>query len=106
MGHLNDAIALARSRKGQARKGERLTWRDLRHIYPLLTQQRFYSRTRHGYCRGYEAINFVDQVRFYYYVLNGLVVLDRPEAQHLAPLLRGMPDIWPGVDSRLTTATR
>ena len=96
MGHLNDAIALAKARKDKSGKNESLTWRDLRHIYPLLTQQKFYSRTRHGYCRGYEAVNFVDHVRFYYYVLNGLIVLDRPEAQYLAPLLRGMPDIWPG----------
>lgn len=106
MGHLNDAMALAEARRGRERKGERLTWRELRHIYPLLTQQRFYSRTRHGYCRGYEAVNFVDRVRFYYYVLNGLVVLDRPEAQYLAPLLRGMPDIWPGVESGRSVAAR
>lgn len=99
MGHLNDAMELAKARKEPSRKEERLTWRDLRHVYPLLTQQRIYSRTRHGYCRGYEAVNFVDRVRFYYYVLNGLVVLDRPEAQYLAPLLRGMPDIWPGIDT-------
>lgn len=96
LGHLHDAIALARSRK--AAPSDPLTWRSLRHVYPLLTQERFYNASRHGYCRGHEAVDFVDKVRFYYYVLNGLVVLDRPQARHLSPLLRAMPPVWPEMD--------
>lgn len=81
-GHLRDAIRLAQQTGGTGR-----TWRELKEAFPKLARAKYYTRARYGYCRGHEAVDFVESVRWYYYVLSGLVVLDRPEAKHLAPLL-------------------
>lgn len=85
-GHLRDAIRLDRELGGSGR-----TWRELKETFPKLARPRYHTRTRYGYCRGYEAVAFVESVRYYYYILNGLVALSRPEAEHLAPLLGAIP---------------
>ncbi|XUD93501.1 Transglycosylase, Slt family [Oleidesulfovibrio alaskensis] len=89
-GHLFDAIKLSRARGGTGR-----TWRELKEVYPLLAWERWYSRTKHGYCRGFEAVAYVENIRFYYYILNGLLTLARPETEDLGPLLSGLPPDWP-----------
>ena len=80
--HLKDAMDLA-----QRLKGDGGSWGNVKSVLPLLAGGEYAARARYGACRGREAVNFVENVRYYYYVLNGLVVLDRPEAEHLAPLL-------------------
>ncbi len=80
-GHLSDAIALA-NRLGLEGK----TWRELKQVFPLLEQKRNGKLAVHGTCRGSEAVQFVDRVRYYYYILYGIVRLARPEAEHLGPL--------------------
>lgn len=91
-GHLRDAIRLNQDLGGSGR-----TWRELKDTFPKLARPRYHVRTRYGYCRGYEAVAFVESVRYYYYILNGLVALSRPEAEHLAPLLDTVPVRWPAV---------
>lgn len=91
-GHLRDAIRLDQQLGGSGR-----TWRELKETFPKLARPRYHALTRYGYCRGYEAVAFVESVRYYYYILNGLVVLSRPEAEHLAPLLDAVPVRWPAV---------
>jgi len=91
-GHLRDAIRLNQDLGGSGR-----TWRELKDTFPKLARPRYHARTRYGYCRGYEAVAFVESVRYYYYILNGLVALSRPEAEHLAPLLDAVPVRWPAV---------
>ena len=80
--HLKDAMALA-----ERIKGDGGSWGNVKSVFPLLASGEYAARAKYGACRGREAVNFVENVRYYYYVLNGLVVLDRPEAEHLAPLL-------------------
>ena len=80
--HLQDAVALA-----ERLKGDGGSWGNVKSVFPLLAKGEYAARAKYGACRGSEAVNFVENVRYYYYVLNGLVVLDRPEAEHLAPLL-------------------
>ena len=80
--HLQDAVALA-----ERLKGDGGSWGNVKSVFPLLAKGEYAARAKYGACRGTEAVNFVENVRYYYYVLNGLVVLDRPEAEHLAPLL-------------------
>lgn len=63
------------------------TWRELKEVYPLLTQAKYASMIGQTPFRGKEAVQFVERVRWYYHILRGLVTLDRPEAQNLAPLL-------------------
>lgn len=91
-GHLRDAIRLDQQLGGSGR-----TWRELKETFPKLARPRYHALTRYGYCRGYEAVAFVESVRYYYYILNGLVALSRPEAEHLAPLLDAVPVRWPAV---------
>ena len=45
-------------------------WLDVRNSLPLLTQERWYMRTRHGYARGYETVAYVGNVRTHYDMLN------------------------------------
>ncbi|MGH8460121.1 MAG: membrane-bound lytic murein transglycosylase MltF [Stenotrophobium sp.] len=60
LGHLLDARALTRETGGNPNH-----WLDVRNSLPLLTQARWYSRTRHGYARGYETVTYVGNVRTY-----------------------------------------
>ena len=55
------------------------SWRAVKDAYVL--------NGKNGSVRGEHVVKYVQEIRYYYYVLNGLVVLNRPEAQHLTPLL-------------------
>lgn len=64
LGHLLDARRLTEQRGGDPNR-----WLDVRNVLPLLSQRRWYSQTRHGYARGFEAKAFVGHVRSYYDML-------------------------------------
>jgi membrane-bound lytic murein transglycosylase F len=38
-------------------------------MLPLLSQERWYTRTRRGYARGWEPVRYVDNVRAYLNIL-------------------------------------
>ncbi|NJB69165.1 membrane-bound lytic murein transglycosylase F [Desulfobaculum xiamenense] len=78
-GHVEDAMELARSLGGTG-----TSWLELKESFPKLSYEKYYRNARYGYTRGREVVHYVDNVRYYYYVLHGLVVLSRPEAQQLA----------------------
>ena len=59
-GHLEDARILAQ-RRGQSPDA----WADLQETLPLLAQERWYTRTRRGYARGWEPVGFVRNVQTY-----------------------------------------
>lgn len=82
---LEGAMELARKMGGSGR-----TWSELKNVYPLLSQKRYAAMVGQNTCRGQEAVDFVERVRFSYHVLRGLVALGRPEAENLAPLLGGL----------------
>ena len=63
-GHLEDARILA-----QAHHKNPDRWEDVREYLPFLAQEKWYALTKNGYARGYEAANFVDNVRSYLAVL-------------------------------------
>lgn len=79
---LEGAIELARKLGGTGR-----TWSELKGVFPLLSQKKYAEMVGQNTCRGREAVNFVERVRFSYHVMRGLVALGRPEAKNLAPLL-------------------
>ena len=79
---LEGAMELSRKLGGTGR-----TWTELKEVYPLLSQKKYAQMVGQNTCRGQEAVNFVERVRWSYHILRGLVALDRPEAQNLAPLL-------------------
>lgn len=73
-GHLLDAQELTERRGGDSRR-----WVDLRAVLPLLTQPRWYRKTKYGYARGHEAQTYVANVRTYYEMLTYLFA-DPPQA--------------------------
>jgi membrane-bound lytic murein transglycosylase F len=73
-GHLEDARILT------ARMGLNAdSWLDVRKAYPKLKEPDYYENMKHGYCRGDEAVQFVENIRNYADILNRLekpLVLD------------------------------
>ncbi|MEN1727189.1 MAG: membrane-bound lytic murein transglycosylase MltF [Pseudomonadota bacterium] len=63
-GHLEDARVLTQRLGGNPDR-----WMDVRDHLPLLTQERWYSQTRFGYARGYEPVNYVENIRTFYDIL-------------------------------------
>jgi membrane-bound lytic murein transglycosylase F len=63
-GHLEDARVLTERLGGDPDR-----WLDVRDHLPLLTQERWYSQTRFGYARGYEPVNYVENIRTFYDIL-------------------------------------
>ncbi len=84
LGHVYDAINVAKYTNKNPE-----TWRSLKQVFPLLTRTKYHSNTKHGYTRGYEAVDYVDSIRYYYYIMNGLAILPGLEANYLVPLVNG-----------------
>ncbi len=63
-GHLEDARILTQA---QGRNPDR--WEDVRQALPLLSQERWYTRTKRGYARGWEPVRYVDNVQAYLNIL-------------------------------------
>jgi membrane-bound lytic murein transglycosylase F len=64
MNHLEDARIITQTQRGNPDK-----WSDVKDRLPLLTKAAWHSKTRHGYARGHEPVQFVTRVRTYYEVL-------------------------------------
>ena len=75
-GHLQDARRLAYEMGGNPN-----LWRDVKETLPLLSQRRYFRNSRHGYARGQETVDYVQNVRRYYDVL---VWNDEQAAQQVA----------------------
>ena len=71
MSNLNRTIKLAQE---LGKKGD--SWVDLKRTFPLSTT-----------CRGVEAKSFVERIRYYHFILHGLVALAPSETQDFAPLM-------------------
>lgn len=81
LGHTWDAMDLAKN------LGLRETsWKNVKQVFPLLSRRKYYSKTRHGFTRGREAVAHVEAVRYYYYILHGLFNIGRDEGEHLGRL--------------------
>jgi membrane-bound lytic murein transglycosylase F len=59
-GHLEDARIVA-----QQRGKDPDSWVEVREQLPLLAQERWYTRARRGYARGWEPVQFVDRIQRY-----------------------------------------
>ena len=73
VGHLEDARILAQ-RAGL--NPDR--WQDVRQVLPRLSEPDWFSSLKHGYARGFEAQQLVDNVRNYYDILVRMEVRDMP----------------------------
>lgn len=63
-GHLSDARRITEKLGGNPN-----SWLDVKESLPLLSQKRYYRYTRHGYARGQEPVDYVQNIRRYYDVL-------------------------------------
>lgn len=64
LGHLEDARTLTKKQGGNPDK-----WMDVKQRLPLLTQEKWHQQTKHGYARGREPVEFVENIRSYYDLL-------------------------------------
>ncbi|MGM0516908.1 MAG: membrane-bound lytic murein transglycosylase MltF [Pseudomonadota bacterium] len=46
-------------------------WADMREVLPLKADKRYYPRTKYGYARGYEPVQYVQRIRNYRDVIAG-----------------------------------
>jgi membrane-bound lytic murein transglycosylase F len=73
MGHLEDARVLTENQGGDPD-----SWQDVEARLDLLSQEAFYSETRYGYARGYEARKFVQNIKSYYETLVWMDTREHP----------------------------
>jgi membrane-bound lytic murein transglycosylase F len=85
-GHVEDARILAQA---QGRNPDR--WEDVREVLPLLSQERWYTRTKRGYARGWEPVRYVENVQSYLNILEvaGTATHAPVVAEKKAPKNRG-----------------
>lgn len=69
LGHLLDARRLTKNLGGNPDN-----WLDVKKNLPLLAEKRYYSNLKYGYARGYEAYQYVENIRRY---MNGIVNYQR-----------------------------
>ena len=72
-GHLEDVRILA-----QRMKLNPDDWLSVRKVLPLLSDPETYSTLKHGFARGYETMQFVDNVRNYYDIISKLEARREP----------------------------
>ena len=60
LGHLLDARRLTKNLGGNPD-----IWLDVKKYLPLLAEKRYYSNLKYGYARGYEAFQYIENIRRY-----------------------------------------
>jgi membrane-bound lytic murein transglycosylase F len=73
IGHLEDARILAQRANLNPDK-----WQDVRQVIPKLAEPDSFQSLKHGYARGGEAMQLVDNIRNYYDVLARMEPRDTP----------------------------
>ena len=63
-GHVQDAIKIAR-KKGLPTD----SWEGLKQALPLLSRPRYYRKTRYGYARGWEPVQYVERIQTFFDIL-------------------------------------
>lgn len=64
LGHLEDARILTEFKDHNPDK-----WEDVKKHLPLLARRQFYKFTKHGYARGWEAVDYVQNIRNFHTIL-------------------------------------
>ncbi len=62
--HLQDARKITRLRNKNS-----TSWLDVKKSLPLLARKKWYRKTRYGYARGWEPVQYVENIRSYYNIL-------------------------------------
>jgi len=87
-GHLEDARILTQRQGGDPDK-----WVDVQNHLPLLSEKKWYDKTRHGYARGREPVRYVENVRSYYDILTWYTESQTPPSARMPRI----PDILPAL---------
>ena len=64
LGHVEDARVLTEQRGDNPNK-----WEQVKRHLPLLAKRKYYKNTKHGYARGWEPVEYVENIQHYYTVL-------------------------------------
>ncbi|WP_044470434.1 membrane-bound lytic murein transglycosylase MltF [Mannheimia massilioguelmaensis] len=86
LGHMLDARRLTKNLGGDPDN-----WLDVKKNLPLLAEKRYYSNLKYGYARGYEAFQYVENIRRYmnsiinYYRVQGNADNKENEQKTLSP---------------------
>jgi membrane-bound lytic murein transglycosylase F len=62
--HVQDAQYIAKTQNNDPN-----SWAAVKKTLPLLCRRKYYKKTRSGYCRGREAVRYVDRIMTYYDIL-------------------------------------
>jgi membrane-bound lytic murein transglycosylase F len=73
-GHVRDAQKLTKKRGGDPER-----WMDIKETLPLLAQKKYYKKTKYGFARGYEPVEYVQNIRRFYDLL---VWREQPEPSY------------------------
>jgi len=73
MGHLEDVRVLTEKQGGNPD-----SWEDVNQRLELLSQEKWHQQTRYGFARGYEARQYVENIRSYYEILIWMDTRDHP----------------------------
>ncbi len=83
--HVKDAMQIVRLQGGNPN-----TWVDVRQALPLLAQKKWYKKVDYGYARGWEPVQYVENIRAYLDILRWLTHAERePDVQTEPPEPRG-----------------
>jgi len=86
-GHLEDARILTQLRNRDPDK-----WLDVKSSLPLLSKEKWYKKTKHGYARGNEPVNYVENIRSYYGLLIWLTEENQIEKNVMSIIKPEQPD--------------
>jgi membrane-bound lytic murein transglycosylase F len=64
----------------------------VREVLPLLSQERYYTRTKRGYARGWEPVRYVENVQAYMNILEVAGTNDRTPGTDGKPASKAKPD--------------
>ncbi len=63
-GHLEDARVITETQGDNPD-----LWSHVKKRLPLLSQKKYYKKTKHGYARGWEPVQYVERIRNYHEIL-------------------------------------
>ncbi|PVY79309.1 membrane-bound lytic murein transglycosylase F [Tamilnaduibacter salinus] len=88
MGHLEDARKLTQRGGDDPHR-----WADVKEYLPRLAEKQWYTKTEHGYARGYEPVVYVQNIRRYYDVLRWLRPNDDESTHRNQPVIPPLPSL-------------
>lgn len=88
IGHIFDAMLLTRRMGEDPRQ-----WRNVARALKLLEDPRHYAGSVYGHTRGSEGVQYVNRIRFYYYILKGWALLPGLELDELSLLRLSLADL-------------